>query len=368
MPASAKADGGPLLGFQAHPGVHRRSRSLCRRDTQRVVLIAWGDPVSNGPAFKQDASNSAADQALQWGAHNDGVVYFPINGSARGLLVQNNEYADEGLLFHRRHRQLECRKNQQIDQCPRRVDHRDHQARRQRHKKGRRVAASCGRRSTRAASPAQTPIKIGGPAAGDDRLKTSADPTGKLVLGTLNNCAMGFTPWGTYLTCEENFNGFFFRTTTAPDHSAAHLEKRYGISPFTSGFRWHTTHPRFNADVERNEPNRFGWVVEIDPFKPTSMPVKRTALGRLKHEGAWVQETKDGKIVVYMGDDERNEYIYRFVSNLRWRQARRKGINPLDDGILYVAKFNADGTGDWLPLTPADVPPTPDHPIGLDIE
>ena len=183
------------------------------------------------------------------------------------------------------------------------------------------------------------------------RLRTSDDPTGKLVLGTLNNCAMGFTPWGTYLTCEENFNGFFFRTTATPDRRTP-LEKRYGISPFGSGLRLHTTHPRFNADIEPNEPNRFGWVVEIDPFNPKSTPVKRTALGRIKHEGAWVQETKDGKIVVYMGDDERNEYIYRYVSNLPWRVARRRGINPLDDGILYVARFNADGTGDWLPLTP----------------
>ena len=170
------------------------------------------------------------------------------------------------------------------------------------------------------------------------------------MLGTVNNCAMGFTPWGTYLTCEENFNGFFFRTLS-PDNRSA-LEKRYGIAPSNSGFRWYTTHARFNADTYPNESNRFGWVVEIDPFEPKSTPVKRTALGRLKHEGAWVQETKDGKVVVYMGDDERNEYIYRYVSNLPWRTARRRGINPLDDGILYVAKFNEDGTGEWRPLTP----------------
>lgn len=132
----------------------------------------------------------------------------------------------------------------------------------------------------------------------------------------------------------------------------SNLEKRYGIAPFSSGFRLHTTDFRFNADAEPNEPNRFGWVVEIDPFRPNSTQVKRTALGRLKHEGAWVQETKDGKIVVYMGDDERNEYIYRYVSNKRWRVARLLGENPLDDGILYVAKFHADGTGEWLPLTP----------------
>jgi secreted PhoX family phosphatase len=165
---------------------------------------------------------------------------------------------------------------------------------------------------------------------------------------------MGLTPWGTYLACEENFNGYFFRTTAAPDPRTA-LEKRYGISPFGSGNRFYLTHPRFNADTEPNEPNRFGWVVEIDPFNPKSMPVKRTALGRFKHEGAWVQETKGGKIVVYMGDDERNEYIYRYVSNLPWRLARLRRINPLDDGILYVAKFKDDGSGEWLPLT-ADNP------------
>ena len=155
----------------------------------------------------------------------------------------------------------------------------------------------------------QTPMTIGGPAAGDDRLKTIDDPNGTTVLGTLNNCAMGFTPWGTYLTCEENFNGFFFRTLS-PD-SRSPLEKRYGISPSNGGFRWYTTHPRFNADIYGNESNRFGWVVEIDPFAPHSTPVKRTALGRLKHEGAWVQEARDGKIVVYMGDDERNAPIGR---------------------------------------------------------
>ena len=176
------------------------------------------------------------------------------------------------------------------------------------------------------------------------------DPTGSIVFGTLNNCAMGFTPWGTFLSCEENFHGFFQKTLA----NRTPLELRYGISPSNSGLRWHTTHPRFNADLEPNEPNRFGGVVEIDPFDPKSTPVKRTALGRFKHEGAWVQEANDGRLVIYMGDDERNEYIYRYVSNLPWRRARRQGINPLDDGVLYVAKFHDSGFGEWLPLTPAN--------------
>jgi secreted PhoX family phosphatase len=359
VPAEAQANGRPLLGFQGIPVSDADTVVVPPGYTARV-LIAWGDPVSDGPAFKQDASNSAAEQALQWGSHNDGLVYFPISGPTRGLLVQNNEYADEGLLFPDGIANWTAEKtNKSINAHGVSIIEITKQG-----GKGQKGGEWRVVRPSRYARriTAQTPIKIGGPAAGDDRLKTSADPSGELVLGTLNNCAMGFTPWGTYLSCEENFDGFFFRTTS-PDNRS-NMERRYDISPFTSGFRWHTTHPRFNADIERNEPNRFGWVVEINPFDPNSMPVKRTALGRLKHEGAWVQEIKRGKIVVYMGDDERNEYIYRFVSNLSWREALRRGINPLDDGILYVARFNDDGTGDFLPLTPANVPPTPDHPMG----
>jgi secreted PhoX family phosphatase len=179
---------------------------------------------------------------------------------------------------------------------------------------------------------------------------TAGDPTGRLVLGTLNNCAMGYTPWGTYLACEENFNGYFRvqRTPTA-------LEARYGISAAGFGYNWHLPDgSRFRVDEHPNEPNRFGWVVEIDPFDPTSTPIKRTALGRFKHEGAWVQEARDGRVVVYSGDDEQFEYIYRYVSRLRWRDAIREGVSPLDDGTLYVAKFNDDGSGVWLPLTPAN--------------
>jgi uncharacterized protein len=340
VPASADPIAGPLVRFEGIP-VSTADTVVVPKGYTAEVLIAWGDPVSKGPEFKQDASNSAADQAQQWGMHNDGVVYFPIFGSRHGLLAQNNEYDDEGLLFpdgianwneEKTNKALNAHGVSIIEI---RKDFKEHKWRVVRPSKyARRITG-------------QTPIRIGGPAAGDDRLKTREDPTGKLVLGTFNNCAMGFTPWGTYLTCEENFNGFFQKTLA----NRTPMELRYGIAPFASGFRWHTTHPRFNADNEPNEPNRFGWVVEIDPFNPKSTPVKRTAIGRFKHEGAWVQETKNGKIVVYSGDDERNEYIYRYVSNLPWRLARRRGISPLDDGILYVAKFHEDGTGEWLPLT-----------------
>jgi secreted PhoX family phosphatase len=341
LPAEARGRSS-LLGFTSIPVSSADTVVVPKGYTARV-LIAWGDPIADGPEFRQDASNTSADQAQQWGMHNDGVVYFPIDGSRHGLLVQNHEYTDDGLLFRDGVANWSAEKTRKSLNAQgvsvieiRKASGRDGQWRVVRPSKyARRITG-------------QTPIKIVGPAAGDPRLRTSEDPTGTLVLGTINNCAMGFTPWGTYLACEENFNGYFQRASAG--RSA--LELRYGIAPFGSGARFHTTHPRFNADVERNEPNRFGWVVEIDPFKPSSMPMKHTGLGRLKHEGAWVQETRDGKVVVYMGDDERNEYIYRYVSNQPWKTAVRNGVSPLDDGVLYVAKFKADGTGEWLPLTP----------------
>ena len=338
----------PRLGFESVP-VSAVDTVVVPKGYTAEVLIAWGDPVSDGPAFRQDASNTADEQSRQWGMHNDGVVYFPIFRSQRGLIVQNNEYTDDGLLFadgvnnwtpEKTKKSLNAHGVSIIEVTKRGGFPRD----------GRRRSGNWdvvrpspfARRIT-----GMTPIEIGGPAAGDARLRTIGDPTGTRVLGTLNNCAMGFTPWGTYLACEENFNGYFRK-----NGPQTNLEKRYGINATGFGYLWHTTDTRFQVDAEPNEPNRFGWVVEINPFKPHSTPVKRTALGRLKHEGAWVQESRNGRVVVYMGDDERNEYIYRYVSNLPWRQARHQSINPLDDGILYVAKFHADGTGEWLPLTP----------------
>ncbi len=350
MPASAKSrSAGPLLGFLGIP-VSSADEVVVPPGYTAEVLIAWGDPVSNGPAFKPDASNTAAEQAQQWGMHNDGMVYFPIDGSEHGLLVQNNEYTDDVLLFpdgtanwsqEKTNKSLNAHGVSIIEITRRRGN------------RGRNRFLGSGEWHVVRPSPyarritGRTPMRIGGPAAGDPRFITSADPTGRRVFGTINNCAMGFTPWGTYLTCEENFNGYFRKngTQTQP-------EQRYGITSAGAGYLWHTTDKRFRVDEEPNEPNRFGWVVEFDPFNPTSVPVKRTALGRMKHEGAWVQEARDGRVVVYMGDDEQFEYIYRFVSNLRWRQARRREINPLDDGILYVARFNGDGSGEWLPLTP----------------
>ena len=173
--------------------------------------------------------------------------------------------------------------------------------------------------------------------------------------GTLNNCAYGHTPWGTYLACEENFDGYFGTADAAFVPRADEL--RYGVDRSDSGFRWFTADPRFDVAVNRNEPNRFGWVVEIDPFDPQSTPVKRTALGRIKHEGALVTESR-GRVVVYMGDDQDGDYIYKFVGAGAWKSHQARGRSPLDHGTLYVARFNDDGTGDWLPLVHGEGPLT----------
>lgn len=356
VPAEARGYGAgygrTLLGFA---GIEPSSADavVVPKGYTATVLIAWGDPVSDGPAFRQDAGNSAFEQEWQWGMHNDGLVFFPIGDSRLGLIVQNHEYTDDVLLFpDGTANWSEEKTNKAL------AAHGVGIIEVERRKNGdwRVVRPSeYARRIT-----GNTLMRIGGPAAGDDRLKTSADPSGRWVLGTLNNCAMGFTPWNTYLACEENFNGYFRKAAGAP---LTPLERRYGLSTGGFGYNWHRTHARFRIDAavlpdqpdapyEPNEPNRFGWVVEIDPFDPNSTPVKRTALGRMKHEGAWCQEARDGRLVVYMGDDEQFEYIYRYVSKRPWRQMRRQRISPLSQGTLFVAKFNDDGTGSWLPLTP----------------
>lgn len=193
----------------------------------------------------------------------------------------------------------------------------------------------------------ETPIKIAGPAAGHDTLKTKADPTGMLVKGSMNNCGSGRTLWGTYLTCEENFNGYFGATGEEPTGKGY---TRYGIGG-EGRYSYEKFDARFDLSVEPNEPHRHGYITEINPADPNSVPVKRTALGRFKHENASMVHASDGRVVVYMGDDERGEFLYKYVSNGTWADGQDGG-DLLNDGQLYVAKFNDDLTGAWIALTP----------------
>lgn len=351
----------PRVGFEPVP-VSDADTLVVPRGYRAEVLIAWGDPITTGaPAFRYDAGNTADEQALQWGMHNDGMHFFAFDesprfnvggratpSSRRGLLVCNHEYTDDGLLHPdgmRTWNAEKVRKSQAAHGVSViEIQFNSNQWRVQQ-------ASRYARRIT-----AYTPMAVSGPAAGHRLLRTAADPDGQRILGTLNNCAHGYTPWGTYLACEENFNGYF---VNAGSPSAE--QRRYGIGP-GAGYRWHEHDPRFDAARHPNEPNRFGWVVEIDPFDPSSTPVKRTALGRIKHEGAWVTLGADNRVVVYMGDDERFEYIYKYVSRRPYQPGvpgSERGL--LDDGVLYVARFNDDHGGEWLPLVWGENGLTPEN-------
>lgn len=191
---------------------------------------------------------------------------------------------------------------------------------------------------------AWTPFAVDGPAAGSPPMRTSDDPSGRRVLGTLNNCAGGETPWGTVLSGEENFNQYF-NATGAPDPDGKLA--RYGIA--SGGRGWERIDDRFQVSAAPNEVNRFGWIVEVDPSDPTSTPVKHTAMGRFKNEGATVRVAADGRVVAYMGDDERFDYIYKFVSAKRYRRGdTRHNMTLLSEGDLYVAKFTGDGFEDGM--------------------
>lgn len=328
------------------------------------VLYAWGDPVGafgqrrGVPAWEPDASNTAEEQALQSGDHHDGMHYFPTHhwrDQHRGILCVNHEYDDQELLYPDGMQtwSLEkARKSQHahgVSIIEIRTDRRS----------GRWEVKRPSRFARRIHG--NTPMRLTGPAAGHPLLQTAADPTGTQVLGTLNNCAHGHTPWGTYLTCEENWNGYFANPTgdvegvPGDDQKLEILsgQSRYGITQAGFGYRWHEVDTRFRADLNPNEPHRFGYVVEIDPYDRRSTPKKRTALGRVKHENAELVVADNGQVVVYTGDDERNEYIYKFVSKGRFDPRRRRANQDLlDEGTLYVARFNEDGTGEWLELTP----------------
>jgi secreted PhoX family phosphatase len=332
-------------------------------------IIRWGDPILAGaPEF--DINNQTPEaQALQFGYNNDylDIITLQGRGGRHGLLVTNHEYTNPGIMFPPA--TDEAGRLQQL-----RVTMAAHGmavVELERKKKGRPWtylrSSDYNRRIT-----GSTPFRLTGPAAGHDLMKTQDDPTGTTALGTFGNCAGGTTPWGTVLSGEENFNNYF----RSPASTAA--QKRYGLASAASTYGWEAIDPRFDAVTNpgyENEPNRFGYIVEIDPHDPSSTPVKHTAMGRLKHEGANVTVAPDGRVVAYMGDDERFDYLYKFVSHKTFRKgandkARLHNKTILETGDLYVARFTGnsaateitgdgalpsdgsfDGNGEWIPLT-----------------
>jgi secreted PhoX family phosphatase len=345
-----------------------------------AVVIRWGDAVVPGaPAF-DPLNQTPAAQAMQFGYNNDFVGVLPIDrpwekNPRRALLFVNQEYTNEELMFPG------VRKADGTTVEQRKIAMAAHglsvvEIERVKGTGQWRVVAD-GDRPYNRRFINTTPYLLTGPAAGSELLRTAADPTGRSVLGTLNNCSGGVTPWGTMLSGEENFNQYFVGGNGVPEADKAAL-KRYGldtVNTVPAGSRlWHEADERFDLTRHPHEANRFGWIVEVDPTDPASTPRKHTALGRLKHEGANIALGTDGRAVAYMGDDERFDYLYKFVSAKRMRPgqgaaAKAHNLTLLESGTLYVAKFtgnspveeidgtgklpsdgNFGGTGQWIPL------------------
>ncbi|WP_019856352.1 PhoX family protein [Actinopolyspora mortivallis] len=382
---TAAAHPGPGGHHPAAPGTdfdpvapNTRDSVVIPEGYEQQVVIRWGDPVLPGaPEFDFD-NQSARAQQLQFGYNNDFAGLVPLDGAGvHNLLVVNHEYTTESHMFRdydpdnptaEQVRTAWAAHGQSIllvrrDPARGRLDV---------------LPSHYSRRIT-----LDTEFAVHGPAAGSELLRTSADPRGGSVRGTLNNCAGGVTPWGTILSGEENFHQYFAHADRVEDPTTRRRMERYGINSGASTRKWERFDDRWDASREPNETNRFGWIVEIDPHDPHSTPVKHTALGRFKHEGATVRTTEDGRIAVYMGDDERFEYVYKFVSSGRMKpgrsaHARRHNQALLDEGTLYVARFTGDspaseidgsgrlpsdgefdGSGQWLPLATGDTSHVP---------
>ncbi|OQM73918.1 PhoX family protein [Manganibacter manganicus] len=329
------------------------------------VLLRWGDPIfANAPEF-DPANQSAAAQAKQFGYNNDYVGYIPLEGSSEhGLLVVNHEYTNPHLMFAGLVTIGEKDGKKMLQQAPLSKEQVDIEIAAHggavveiRKVDGKWQVVRDGKLNRRIT--AGTEMQLSGPVAGHDRVKTNADPSGLKVLGTVNNCAGGVTPWGTYIMAEENIHGYFSGELPA-DHPEAANYKRMGIPE--GAYEWAAHYDRYDLAKEPNEPNRFGWIVEVDVDDPTSTPKKRTALGRFKHEGAESIVAKDGRVVFYLGDDERFDYVYKFVTAGAFNpDDRAANMDLLDEGTLYTARFDEDGSVEWLPLTFGEGPLTAEN-------
>ncbi|MEI7031235.1 PhoX family protein [Streptomyces pratensis] len=314
---------GPLAHFTAVPAAEADA-VVVPAGFRADVLAPWGQPLhSSGPAWRADASATAADQARQVGSHHHGVQFFPLGagaaGKLRGLLVLSHEGADRALLGGGAEKAmaaqgltvLEIRRYGGVWKT---------------------VDSPYNRRIT-----GDSPVRFSGPVPFEGRAR-----------GVLACSGHGVTPWGTYLATEENTGACFGTDDT--DWQRGEEEVRYGLSAGGHGHPWHEADARFDLASQQARPDRFGWVVELDPRDPSAPPVKRTALGRFAHGSATVTEA-GGRLVVYSTDAGDGEYLYKYVSADDWRRLRDQGRSPLDHGTLHVARFAADGTARWLPLS-----------------
>lgn len=344
-------DGGSTLKFKELE--HGNSLNAMVADGYEMqVLLRWGDPILSDATTFDPLAQTAVKQSKQFGYNCDFTAFLPLpktqDGSLRGLLCVNHEYTDTNLMFPNitDHGCLEQLSKDLVDIELAAHGHSVCELRQ--HDGHWHIVSSSS--FNRRISALDTKMSVSGPAAGHARLRTSNDPSGKRVVGTLNNCAGGITPWGTMLICEENFNNYFSGDAAKTSEERNH--KRYGIDgPSRFSPAWAKHYSRFDIEQEPNEPNRFGWIVEFDPYDPKSAPVKRTALGRMKHEGAGIVVNHDGRLVIYCGDDERFDYVYKFVTARAYNpKVRAANRDLLDEGTLHVAKFNEDGTINWMPL------------------
>jgi hypothetical protein len=310
------------------------------------VVASWGDPLAADAAPFDWRTLDGAGQAARFGFNCDFNAFLPFDRDRpdAGLLCTNHEYTSVGEMFPpdvppaRRHEVELAAHGLTFLHLERGPD-------------GRFRAVRGTPRSWRVT--ARTPMAFDGPAAGHALLCTGDDPRGERVLGTLGNCAGGVTPWGTVLSCEENVHEYFSNRDAVADARERALLVRYGFFAAAGLYSFAEHSPRFDLAREPHEANRFGWVVEFDPLRPGSLPVKHTALGRFKHESATVGLADDGRVVVYSGDDEAGEYLYKYVSRAAHDSARPgAGQGLLADGVLHVARFAPDGQGEWVPLVP----------------
>lgn len=356
--ATSSSEQGTQAGFNFNEIQHGFGAQLAVADGhQAEVLIRWGDALKPGLAEFNPETLDGAGQQQRFGYNNDYVGYLPLRAAAgeqRGLLCVNHEYPLPKMMFADGVANSGERLTQQVAVEQAAVGNSIVEVRLREGRWHYMADSEYNRRIT-----ANSDMTLSGPAAGHPRLQTAADPTGRQVFGTFMNCAGGMTPWGTYLTCEENFDSVFGGELT-PQHAEYENYQRLWVGGEPT--RWSRVDPRFDIHHTPNEANRFGWVVEIDPRDPQSKPVKRTALGRFKHEGAETMVRNDGRLVVYMGDDQAFEYIYKFVSRdvvQPDNPAANKDL--LDHGTLYVARLDAEGGLHWAALQYGSGPLTPEN-------